>query len=67
MIGYIDAANEASLRLHETCGFRRVGFLPSVGYKYGRWTDSVMVQCALGTGAEDQPQPRVVPPEPVGL
>ncbi len=35
MIGYIDAANEASLRLHETCGFRRVGYLPFVGYKYG--------------------------------
>lgn len=60
MIGYIDAANEASLRLHEACGFRRVGYLPSVGYKYGRWTDSVMVQCALGTGSDDQPPPRAV-------
>jgi phosphinothricin acetyltransferase len=67
MIGYIDAANEASLRLHEACGFARVGFLPAVGYKYGRWTDSVMVQCALGTGSEDQPPPRrVAPPaEPI--
>ncbi|MBO1022892.1 N-acetyltransferase [Methylobacterium sp. SD274] len=55
MIGYIDAQNEASLRLHETCGFVRVGLLPAVGYKYGRWSDSVMVQRALGTGATDQP------------
>lgn len=44
MIGYIDASNEASLRLHEACGFVRVGTLPAIGYKYGRWSDSVMVQ-----------------------
>ena len=55
MIGYIDASNEASLRLHEACGFARVGYLPAIGYKYGRWSDSVIVQCPLGTGAEDQP------------
>lgn len=55
MIGYIDAKNEASLRLHEACGFVRVGYLPAIGYKYGRWSDSVMVQCPLGFGAEDQP------------
>ena len=55
MIGYIDARNEASLRLHEACGFARVGYLAGVGYKYGRWSDSVMVQCPLGTGSEDQP------------
>ncbi|SFL70923.1 GNAT family N-acetyltransferase [Methylobacterium pseudosasicola] len=55
MIGYIDAQNEASLRLHETCGFVRAGYLKAVGFKYGRWSDSVMVQRALGTGSEDQP------------
>ncbi|GJD78519.1 GNAT family N-acetyltransferase [Methylobacterium gregans] len=55
IIGYIDAKNEASLRLHEACGFARVGYLAGVGYKYGRWSDSVMVQCPLGTGSEDQP------------
>ncbi|GJD35593.1 GNAT family N-acetyltransferase [Methylobacterium aerolatum] len=67
MIGYIDAANGPSLRLHEACGFERVGYLPAVGYKYGRWTDSVMVQCALGTGSQDQPPPRAVAVDPVGL
>ena len=51
MIGYIDAANAASLRLHDTCGFRQVGFLPSVGYKFGKWSDVVMVQRSLGPGA----------------
>lgn len=55
MIGYIDAENAASLGLHEACGFARVGHLPAVGYKYGRWSDSVMVQCALGSGSDDQP------------
>jgi phosphinothricin acetyltransferase len=50
MIGYIDAANEASLALHERFGFRKVGFLPQVGFKFGRWTDTVMVQRSLGLG-----------------
>lgn len=55
MIGYVDAANVASLRLHEICGFDRVGFLPSVGYKFGRWSDVVMVQRSLGAGASAPP------------
>jgi phosphinothricin acetyltransferase len=55
MIGYIDPANRASLRLHESFGFRQVGHLPSVGYKFGRWTDSVMMQRSLGLGATATP------------
>lgn len=47
MIGYIDGANQASLRLHESCGFVRAGVLKSIGYKFGEWTDSVIVQRAL--------------------
>jgi len=57
MIGYIDATNEASLRLHEACGFQRVGFLKSVGFKFGHWADSVMVQRALGQGDQALPGP----------
>ncbi len=56
MIGYIDAANRASLGLHELFGFRQVGYLPSIGYKFGHWTDTVMVQRSLGPGATEQPQ-----------
>ncbi len=56
MIGYIDAANQASLRLHESFGFRQVGHLPTIGYKFGRWTDSVMVQRSLGLGATAAPE-----------
>jgi phosphinothricin acetyltransferase len=56
MIGYIDAANQASLRLHESFGFRQVGLLPSIGYKFSRWTDTVMVQRSLGLGATAPPE-----------
>ncbi len=50
MIGYIDAANKASLALHARFGFRNVGFLPQVGFKFGQWSDTVMVQRSLGLG-----------------
>ena len=56
MIGYIDSANRASLALHEAFGFGKVGYLPSVGFKFGRWTDTVMVQRSLGPGATEPPQ-----------
>ncbi|WP_237480397.1 GNAT family N-acetyltransferase [Lichenibacterium dinghuense] len=57
MIGYIDGANAASLRLHERCGFRQVGLLPAVAFKFGHWADSVMVQRALGNGDGSTPAP----------
>src|SRR6516225_2771988 len=44
MIGYIDSGNVASLRLHETCGFRQVGYLSAVAFRFGEWSDTVMVQ-----------------------
>jgi L-amino acid N-acyltransferase YncA len=55
MIGYIDASNEASLKLHKAVGFAQAGYLPSVGFKFGRWTDSVIVQRSLGPGASTLP------------
>lgn len=51
LIGYIDAGNQASLRLHEGLGFARVGLLPAVAFKFGHWVDTVIVQRALGAGA----------------
>jgi hypothetical protein len=45
-----DAANVPSIKLHVSCGFIEVGHLPSVGYKFGHWTDVVMVQRSLSTG-----------------
>src|SRR6185312_12363067 len=50
-----DSANIASIRLHEKLGFRRVGVLQSVGYKHGRWLDSVLLQRSLGKGAATPP------------
>jgi phosphinothricin acetyltransferase len=55
MIGYIDADNTASLAIHEKFGFARVGLLPAVAYRYGRWADTVMVQRSLGAGATEPP------------
>lgn len=45
-----DSANQASIRLHEQHGFRHVGTFTSVGFKHGRWLDSVLMQRALGPG-----------------
>lgn len=42
-----DSANHASIELHRSLGFREVGTLESVGYKFGRWVDSVFMQRAL--------------------
>jgi L-amino acid N-acyltransferase YncA len=57
MIGYIDSDNAPSLALHERFGFARVGLLPGVAWRYGRWADSVMVQRSLGPGATAPPPP----------
>jgi len=57
LIGYVDAANEGSLKLHEACGFQRAGLLKAVAFKYGKWSDMVLVQRAL---AED---PMAAPPD----
>jgi phosphinothricin acetyltransferase len=45
-----DAANEASIRLHAALGFRQVGVLSSVGNKFARWLDVILMQRALGPG-----------------
>jgi len=50
-----DSANQGSIRLHERLGFRRVGVLTAVGFKFGRWIDSVLMQRELGPGASTPP------------
>ncbi|WP_420962501.1 GNAT family N-acetyltransferase [Brucella sp. IR073] len=45
-----DSANTASIRLHESLGFEIIGTLKSVGWKHGRWLDTVLAQRALGPG-----------------
>lgn len=55
MFAYVDAENVPSQNLHEAFGFRRVGMLEGVGYKFGRWTDSLLMQRALGPGSTTPP------------
>ena len=45
-----DSANAASIGLHASQGFLRTGTLRSVGFKFGRWVDSVLMQRPLGAG-----------------
>lgn len=39
IIGGIALPNDASVRLHEKLGFRKIGHFQQVGYKFGRWID----------------------------
>lgn len=51
MIGGIDATNTGSIALHERLGFKHVGTLPQVGFKFGRWLDLAFYQLLLDTPA----------------
>lgn len=51
-----DSAQSASIRLHRSAGFRFSGTIHSVGYKHGRWLDSVIMQLALGPGEAAPPE-----------
>ncbi len=46
-----DSANTPSIELHRRLGFAPAGLLIAVGFKHGRWVDSVLMQRALGRGA----------------
>ena len=50
-----DSANAGSIELHRAAGFRMVGTFDNVGFKFGRWLDSVLMQRPLGRGAETAP------------
>ena len=44
-----DRHNRPSIALHETLGFSHAGVLVDVGFKFGRWVDSVIMQRSLET------------------
>ena len=46
----------ASIRLHEALGFTHMGVLEAVGFKFGRWVDTVLMQRALGPGETTLPK-----------
>jgi phosphinothricin acetyltransferase len=52
-----DSANVGSIGLHQRFGFRHVGTLRDVGWKLGRWLDSVVMQRSLGAGSIAAPSP----------
>jgi phosphinothricin acetyltransferase len=50
-----DSANRGSIGLHASMGFREAGRLHAIGFKLGRWVDSVLMQRMLGPGDSSQP------------
>jgi L-amino acid N-acyltransferase YncA len=50
-----DSGNAASIALHRACGFELTGTFQAIGFKHGRWVDSVLMQRALGPGSTSQP------------
>jgi L-amino acid N-acyltransferase YncA len=50
-----DSANAGSVGVHTKCGFQMIGTHPNVGFKFGRWLDTVMMQLPLGDGAGTVP------------
>lgn len=51
-----DSANAPSIGLHQACGFRPAGLLPAIGWKHGRWVDSVLMTRPLGEGPNSPPK-----------
>jgi L-amino acid N-acyltransferase YncA len=58
-----DSANTGSIALHRRFGFELMGTLRLVGFKFGRWVDTPILQRPLGPGGEqvdataDRPPP----------
>jgi phosphinothricin acetyltransferase len=50
-----DSANAGSIGVHTRTGFILIGIHPNVGFKFGRWLDTVMMQRSLGEGASTVP------------
>jgi L-amino acid N-acyltransferase YncA len=56
-----DAENIGSIGVHASLGFRKTGQMRSVGFKFGRWVDTVYMQRPLGLGDTDLPGENVAP------
>jgi L-amino acid N-acyltransferase YncA len=50
-----DSANAGSIAVHRRAGFQMIGTHPNVGFKFGRWLDTVMMQRGLGLGGATPP------------
>lgn len=50
-----DSGNSGSIALHRAMGFDHIGTLSRVGYKFGGWLDTVLMQRSLGDGHRSSP------------
>ena len=50
-----DSDQAASIGVHKACGFEPAGNLKSIGWKFGKWLDTPLMQRALGDGAKTRP------------
>jgi L-amino acid N-acyltransferase YncA len=50
-----DSANAASIGVHRSLGFQDTGVFRAIGFKFGRWVDTVLMQRALGPGGDTLP------------
>ena len=50
-----DSGNTASIAVHARNSFRHVGTFEAVGFKFGRWVDTVLMQRPLGQGTTTLP------------
>ncbi len=50
-----DSAQNPSIEIHRALGFRMIGAVENVGFKFDRWLDSVLMQRAIGPGATTKP------------
>jgi L-amino acid N-acyltransferase YncA len=57
----ITLPNVASYELHKAMGFREVGIYHDVGYKFGKWHDTVWLERALADHVVDPPEPIALP------
>lgn len=53
-----DSGNVGSIGLHSSLGFRQIGTMKAVGFKFGEWMDVVTMQLALGEGERTLPPNR---------
>jgi phosphinothricin acetyltransferase len=51
-----DSEQTASIALHAALGFAPIGTFPNIGFKFGRWLDTVLMQRPLGPGSSAPPQ-----------
>ncbi|MGH6684241.1 MAG: GNAT family N-acetyltransferase [Pseudolabrys sp.] len=50
-----DSDQAASIGVHKACGFAPAGNLRNIGWKFGRWLDTPLMQLTLGPGATSDP------------